>query len=115
MARQNLFIIVSELIRQKRRGQIVVSLALNILDSDKLLSARVIERVLNEEGSIDPQIPALAILHPRQHVGKKIQQLSEMRRDLAGGHLRSMMDAPGYRDKSHRRMLSIIVGSGGAE
>ena len=50
-----------------------------MLDSGKLFFARVIERVLNEEGSIDPQITALAILHPRQHVGKKIQELSEMR------------------------------------
>ena len=79
VAGQNLFIIVSELIGQERRGQIIVSLAQNTLDSRKLLSARVIERVLNEEGSIDPEITALAILHPRQHVGKKIQQFGEMR------------------------------------
>jgi hypothetical protein len=115
VARQNLFIIVSELVGQERRGQIVVSHALNMLDSRQVLSARVIERVLNEEGSIDPKITALAIFHPRQHVGKKIQEFGEMRGDLAGGHRRSTMVLSVYRDKSHRRMLSIIVGRGGAE
>jgi hypothetical protein len=39
----------------------------------------VIESVLKEEGSIDPQITALPIFHPREHVGKKIQELGEMR------------------------------------
>ena len=86
-----------------------------MLDRGKFLFARVIESVLNEEGSIDPQITAPAILHPRQHVRKKIQQFGEMRWDPAGGHLRSTMDARVYRDNSHRRMLSIIVGRGGAE
>ena len=79
MAGQNLFVVVSELIRQERRGQIVVSLAQNTLDSDTLILTRAIERVLDEEGSIDPKIAALPIFHPRQHVGKKIQQLGEMR------------------------------------
>ena len=79
MAGENLFVIVSELIGQERRGQVIVSLAQNTLDRHKLVPARVIERVLNEEGSIDPEIPALPILHPRQHVGKKIQQFGEMR------------------------------------
>ena len=79
VAGQNLFIIVPELIGQERRGEIIVSPALNILESGKLLSARVIERVLNEKGSIDPQITPLPILHPRQDVGKKIQELGEMR------------------------------------
>jgi hypothetical protein len=41
---------------------------------------------MNDEGSIDPQIASLPILDPRQHVGKKIQELGEVRRDLAGGH-----------------------------
>jgi hypothetical protein len=41
----------------------------------------MIERVLHKEGSIDPHIPALAILHPRQHVWKQIHQFGEMRRD----------------------------------
>ena len=101
VAGQNLFIVVPELIGQERRGDVVVSLAENTLDRDKLIPARVIERILNEEGTIDPEITALAILHPRQHVGKTIQQLGEMRGD--------------HRDSNHRRMLSIIVGKGGVE
>ena len=87
-----------------------------MLDSGQFLFARVIERVLNEESAIDPEVTALPIFHPRQYVGQKIQELGEMRRDLPGRHLlRSTMDAPVYRDNSHRRMLSIIAGSGGAE
>ena len=93
---QNLFIVVSELIGQERRGDVVVSLAENTVHRDKLIPPRVIERVLNEEGTIDPEVTALAILHPREHVGKTIQQLGEMRGD--------------HRDNNHRRMLSIIVG-----
>jgi hypothetical protein len=38
----------------------------------------VIESVLHDERSIDPQIDALPILHPREHVGQKIEELSDM-------------------------------------
>ena len=79
MAGQNLFVIVSELIGQERRREIVVGLAENTLDSNKLVPALVIESVLDEERAIDPQIAALPILHPCEHVGKGIQQLGEMR------------------------------------
>ena len=50
-----------------------------MLDRGKFLSARVIERVLNEEGSIDPKITAPAILHPRQHALNKIEKLGQMK------------------------------------
>jgi len=68
-----------ELIGEKRRGQVIVGLAANIVDRDRVVLTGVIERVLNEEGPIDPQITALAIFHPREHVGKEIQELGEMR------------------------------------
>ena len=101
VAGQHLFVIEPELIGQERRGDVVVSLAENTVHRDKLIPPRVIETILNKKGTIDPEVTALAILHPREHVGKTIQQLGDMRGD--------------HRDSNHRRMLSIIVGKGGVE
>ena len=81
VAGQHLFVVEPELIGQERRGEIVVGLAEHTRDGALLIPipTLVIESVLKEEGSIDPQITALPILDPREHVGKEIQELGEVR------------------------------------
>src|SRR5439155_24231266 len=69
---QDLLIIETELVGDERWRPIVICPAQN--PSSLTIFSWMVERILDQESSIDPEITALPILHPRQNALQKVKK-----------------------------------------
>ena len=65
------------------RGQggeeIVIGLAQDVFVANLSVEVRVFERVVNQKGAVDPEVAAIPIFHPREHVFQTIEKLGQIK------------------------------------